>query len=77
MYIELDNDLKEYLSKKYNVDKKLIYYFGFDEKIQKHKMIAHVNTCATAFYLNDLDMRIIKIKQLKKNIYYKKYKKNI
>lgn len=77
MLIELDDNLKEYLSKKYNVDKKLIYYFGFDVIHQEYKMIAHVGSSAISYFINDIDMRYIKLKQIKKNLYCKKYKKNI
>lgn len=55
--IILNDQLKEYLSLKYHIDKKLIYHFGFDDKTQKFKMVYHNDSNTLIKYVNYGDMR--------------------
>lgn len=55
--IEFNEHLKNFLSSKYGIDKKLIYHFGFDENMQKFKMVYHSHPKTFVKYIDSDDMR--------------------
>lgn len=55
--IELNDELKKFLSKKYGIDKKLIYHFGFDDNLKKYKMIYHDHPKTYVKYIDQKELR--------------------
>jgi len=70
--IELNGEFKNYLSKKFNVDKKLIYHFGYDNNMNKYKMVYHQSPNTLVRYVDKKEIRDfilkIKIKNILNNI---------
>lgn len=55
--IILNDELKNYLSKKYSIDKKLIYHFGYDDDKKMYKIVYHSGVKTLIGYINPKEMR--------------------
>ena len=66
--IKLNNEFKKFLSKKYNIDDKLIYHFSYDKNLNKYKLIYHQYTNTLVKYIDKREIRDFLIKIKIKNV---------
>lgn len=55
--IELNDELKKFLSQKYNLDKKLIYSFQYEDLKKQYKMVYHVFPNTYVRYIDPKEIR--------------------